>query len=281
MGRQKRSFNTYQKINTIFNRDINGIIMPYDGYVDPIFNWFENCKFRCEEKVDGTNIRFEIVPEFTYSAIDDYVEALSGVKFNIFYKGKTDNAQIPKMLDKFIKETYTEDVILYGLGIKKFIRVEEFQDYGWENTDDIPKMWTIYSEGYGHRIQACGDNYLIDSNKVIGFDVKVTNRNGSEVYLLLDERDEILNKMGMPIVPIIGYFTIPEAIEYVKKGYKSRIAEANSDFIAEGFVCKTPDNILDRYGNRIVFKVKTCDWNKYFNQYGTYDKVEQILNEHY
>lgn len=31
MGKQKRSENTYQKINTIFKRDINNIIMPYDN----------------------------------------------------------------------------------------------------------------------------------------------------------------------------------------------------------------------------------------------------------
>ena len=35
MGKQKRSPNTYQKIDTIFKRDINNIIMPFDGLVSP------------------------------------------------------------------------------------------------------------------------------------------------------------------------------------------------------------------------------------------------------
>ena len=35
MGKQKRSENTYQKINTIFKRDINNIIMPYDSFTLP------------------------------------------------------------------------------------------------------------------------------------------------------------------------------------------------------------------------------------------------------
>ena len=35
MGIQKRSANTYTKINTVFFRDTNNIIMPYDSLVSP------------------------------------------------------------------------------------------------------------------------------------------------------------------------------------------------------------------------------------------------------
>ena len=299
MGRQKRSENTYQKINTIFMRDINNIIMPYDGYVDPVLTWLENCKFRCEEKVDGTCMRIEVVTNFNMCA--DYeteplipthetlTAMVTGVSFEVRFRGKTDNAQIPKKLLAFMQKTYTPDVVLNALGLKETIPVSEFEEHNWgvkndktgEFTPDInlvPKMWTIYGEGYGVGIQACGGNYLKDENRIIGFDVKVTPQNGQPIYLLKDAVDDILTKMGMPIVPTIGYFTIPEAVEYVKNGFKSLVAEDNSDFIAEGLVCKSPDGILDRRGNRIVFKVKNCDWNKYFAKYGTYDKVDQVAN---
>ena len=289
MGKQKRSENTYQKINTLFKRDINNIIMPYDGFVDPALEWLKDCKFECSEKVDGTNVRFEVIstPEFK----DDIDDIFIGATFTVQYKGKTDNTNLPKMLEKFMKETYTEEVIFNALGIKKFVPVSEFEERKWGVVDKnnvftpmfscVPKMYTIYGEGYGVKIQAAGGNYLKDSNKVIGFDVKVSRFDGSEVYLLNENRDNIMNKMNMPIVPTIGYFTIQEAIDYVKNGFVSVVAENNKNFIAEGLVCKSPVGLKNRQGQRIIFKVKTCDWNKYFNRYNTYDKVEQIPNPEY
>ena len=285
--KQERSKNTYQKINTLFKRDVNNIIMPYEDFVDPALEWLKDCKFECSEKVDGTNVRFEV------SSMPKYEnDELVGVSFSVEYKGKTDNAVIPKMLEDFMKTTYTPDVIFNGLGIKEFVPVSEFFEHNWlaidENTKEaipdinrVPKMYTIYGEGYGAKIQACGSQYLKDSNKVIGFDVKVTSNNGDELYLLSKNRDEIMNKMGMPIVPTIGYFTIQEAINYVKRGFVSHVAENNKDFIAEGLVCKSPVGLKNRQGQRIIFKVKTCDWNKYFNHYGTYDKVDQKPNTLY
>lgn len=295
MGKQKRSENTYQKINTIFMRDENNIIMPYAGYVDPVLTWLENCKFRCEEKVDGTNMRIEVVTQTVAKIVHsedpnvEDCEILDGVSFEVRFKGKTDNAQIPKKLLAFMEKKYTPDVVLPALGLKDFIPESEFEAHNWgikndktgEFTPDytlVPKMWTVYGEGYGVGIQACGGNYLRNENKIVGFDVKVTPQNGMPIYLLKDAVDDILTKMGMPIVETVGYFTIPEAIEYVKKGFKSFIAEENPDFMAEGLVCKAPDGILDRRGNRIVFKVKTCDWDKYFAKYRTYDKVDQTPN---
>lgn len=285
--KQERSKNTYQKINTLFKRDVNNIIMPYEDFVDPAFEWLKDCKFECSEKVDGTNVRFEV------SSMPKYEnDELVGVSFSVEYKGKTDNAVLPKMLEDFMKTTYTPDVIFNGLGIKEFVPVSEFFEHNWLALDEkskeaipdinrVPKMYTIYGEGYGAKIQACGSQYLKDSNKVIGFDVKVTSNNGDELYLLNKNRDEIMNKMGMPIVPTIGYFTIQEAINYVKRGFVSHVAENNKGFIAEGLVCKSPVGIKNRQGQRIIFKVKTCDWNKYFNRYGTYDKVDQKPNTLY
>ena len=57
--------------------------------------------------------------------------------------------------------------------------------------------------------------------------------------------------------------------------------ENNKAFIAEGLVCKSPVGLKNRQGQRIIFKVKTCDWNKYFNRYGTYNKVDQKPNTLY
>ena len=102
MGKQKRSENTYQKINTIFKRDINNIIMPYDNFTLPEFEWLRNCKFDATIKIDGTNMRIEVYPQITDKLCNGTVSLSCGIAI----KGKTDNANIPPMLDDFMWKTY-------------------------------------------------------------------------------------------------------------------------------------------------------------------------------
>ena len=281
MGKQKRSENTYQKINTIFKRDANNVIMPYDEFAVPELEWLRDCKFDAEEKVDGMNTRIEVTREFITSDIGNNI----GIKWNVTYKGKTDNAQIPKMLYTYLTTELTEDKVLNALGLSKEMYVTDklMQEKTWSvlNTQfnvyeldetKIPKRYTLYGEGFGAGIQSGG--YYRKDNSFIGFDVKVDN-----MYLLRENRDEIFKKLGVDIVPFIGTFTVDEAIEFVKKGFNSKVAE--EPHLAEGLVLRTPMGLKTRRGERIIFKVKTCDFNKYFVKYGTYDKVDQPKNENY
>ena len=281
MGKQKRSENTYQKINTIFKRDANNVIMPYDEFAVPELEWLRDCKFDAEEKVDGTNTRIEVTREFIKSDIGNNI----GIKWNVTYKGKTDNAQIPKMLYAYLTTELTEDKVLNALGLSKemYVTDELMQEKTWSvlNTQfnvyeldetKIPKRYTLYGEGFGAGIQSGG--YYRKDNSFIGFDVKVDN-----IYLLRENRDEIFKKLGVDIVPFMGTFTVDEAIEFVKKGFNSKVAEESH--LAEGLVLRTPIGLQSRRGERIIFKVKTCDFQKYFNTYGTYDKVDQPKNENY
>ena len=261
----KRSENTYQKINTIFKRDTNNIIMPYDEFAVPELEWLRNCKFDATEKIDGTNIRIEVTPTIS----DDG----SLITFEVSYRGKTDNADIPKHLDAFLKETYTEDKVLASLGLPKVVTQEVMKEKNWTAFGDIP-MYTIYGEGYGVKIQS-GGNYIRNGVGFIVFDVKVGN-----VYLLREAMESIAEKLGAPVVPYMGQFTIDEAIDFVRKGFKSTIAE-NPDYDAEGLVLKTPSGLMTRRGERIIFKIKTCDFRKYRAKYGTDDRVEQYQNPKY
>lgn len=281
MSKQKRSENTYQKINTIFKRDANNIIMPYDEFALPELEWMRDCKFDAEEKLDGTNSRIEVTREFIISDIGN----IDGIRWNVSYKGKTDNAQIPKMAYAYLTTVLTEDKVLNSLGLTKemYVNDELMKENEWStlneqfnvytiNETKIPKRYTLYGELYGAGIQSGG--YYRKDNSFIGFDVKV-----DDMYLLRENRDEIFNKLGVDIVPFVGKFTIDEAIEYVKKGFNSNIAEETH--LAEGLVLRTPMGLKNRKGERIIFKIKTCDFQKYFSKYGTYDKVDQPKNEFY
>lgn len=274
MGKQKRSENTYQKINTIFMRDAKNVIMPYEPFVKPEFEYLRGLKWRGEEKVDGTNMRIEVTKEEVW---DDPMEpsVLEGVKFNVRIAGKTDNAQIPKNLLKHIQEKYPNEKVFAALGLKEFIPVDEWEEHKWNSYEDIPNIYTIYGEGYGEGIQS-GGWYIKGGNEFIVFDVKVNN-----IYLKTDARDEIATKLGAPIVPLKGYFTLDEAIDYVRKGFRSEVAENPDAKMAEGLVLRTDLGLRDRMGERLIVKVKYEDFQKYRAVYGTDDPVEQPKNENY
>ena len=278
---QKRSENTYQKINTIFMRDAKNVIMPYDGFTEPEFEYLRGLKWRGECKIDGTNMRIEVTKAEVW---DDPMEPskLEGVEFTVRFAGKTDNAQIPPKLQKFMEENYPDEKVFAALGLKKFIPVEEWVEHKWVTSDGItpsydaiPEIYTIYGEGYGAGIQKAGGNYISNGVGFIVFDVKV-----NDIYLLTSARDEIATKLGAPIVPFMGYFTIDEAIDFVRKGFKSTIAE-NKEFIAEGLVLRTDLGLRNRMGKRLIVKVKYEDFQKYRNVYGTDEKVDQPKNEKY
>jgi len=280
MGKQKRSENTYQKINTIFMRDAKNVIMPFEPFTEPEFEYLRGLKWRGEEKIDGTNMRIEVTKEavegYNPNSIDPDATKIIGVKFNVHIAGKTDNAQIPKNLLKHMQEKYTDEKVFASLGLKEFIPVDEWEnEHNWLSYDQIPNIYTIYGEGYGEGIQS-GGWYIKGGNEFIVFDVKV-----NDIYLKTDARDEIATKLGAPIVPLMGYFTLDEAIDFVRKGFRSKVAENPDAKMAEGLVLRTDLGLRNRMGKRLIVKVKYEDFQKYRAVYGTDDKVDQPKNEKY
>lgn len=283
MGKQKRSENTYQKINTIFMRDAKNVIMPYEHFTEPEFEYLRHNKWQASEKIDGMNIRIEVKKESVYSEVNSIEDIgnIIGVKFTVRIAGKTDNAQIPKNLLKHMQEKYPNEKVLAALELKEFIPVEEWAEHKWvddkgnPNVSQIPTMYTIYGEGYGEGIQS-GGWYIKGGNEFIVFDVKV-----NDIYLKTEARDEIATKLGAPIVPLIGYFTLDEAIDYVRKGFRSVVAENPEAKMAEGLVLRTDLGLRNRMGKRLIVKVKYEDFQKYRAVYGTDDPVEQPKNENY
>ena len=277
MEKQKRSENTYQKINTLYKRDINNIIMQHYEWSCPEFEYLRKLPWDATEKIDGTNMRIEVIQT---PMLKPESEDIIGVQFDVTFKGKTDNAQIPPHLEKYMKETFDENRVLYSLGIEKYIPIENWAEHGWcvskEDLtpvyDKIPLKYTIYGEGYGMKIQKGGGRYLSNSVSFIGFDVKV-----NDMYLLRDNAMEVFKKLGADTVPYLAQMTIDEAIEKVRKGFVSAISEDRT-LMAEGIVLSSPLGLKNRRGERLIVKIKYMDFVKYRNKYGTDDKVEQTPN---
>lgn len=219
----------YQKIQTLFKRDERNIIIP-DQFTYPEFEVLKDLKWECTEKIDGTNIRIELAS--SGNSEDGIIMS---------FKGRTDKANIPEHLLTKLNWLFDREHLMEALNI-----TDETQNC------DI----TLYGEGYGAKIQK-GGNYISNDVNFILFDVKV-----GKWWLDREAIKDIANKLGINAVPLMGYMTIPEAIEYVKRGFKSTIAE-NKDYDAEGLVLKAPCGLLKRDGERLITKIKTVDFRKY------------------
>ena len=219
----------YQKIQTLFKRDERNIIIP-DQFTYPEFEVLKDLKWECTEKIDGTNIRIEL--ESSGNPEDGIIMS---------FKGRTDKAVIPEHLLTKLNWLFDRERLMEVLNI----------------TDETQNCnITLYGEGYGAKIQK-GGNYISNDVNFILFDVKI-----GKWWLDRESIKDIADKLGINAVPLMGYMTIPEAIEYVKKGFKSTIAE-NKDYGAEGLVLKTPCGLLKRDGERLITKIKTVDFRKY------------------
>ena len=186
----------YQKIQTLFKRDEKNIIIP-SMFTLPEFEYLKDCKWEATEKIDGTNMRVEL--------------GLDNNDYEMHFKGRTDKAEIPKHLLEKMHNLFDEDKLI---------------DYFYpEDKNEIPNI-TLYGEGYGMKIQK-GGNYIKNDVDFILFDVRVGNW-----WLSREACEKIASDFNLKIVPIIGYMTLQEAIDFVKKGFKKRFLVITSAFLA-------------------------------------------------
>ena len=234
----------YQKINTLFKRDSKNIIIP-SQYTCEEFNYLKNNLWECTEKVDGTNIRIYVTMEAG--------EGENSWIYSVTIKGRTKRAQLPSRLVKKLESIFFE--VDWAKVFPTLTPVDTV---------------CIYGEGYGAGIQKCGRRYISNDVNFILFDVKFNER-----WLKRKDCEDIAKKCNINIVPLIGYMTIPQAIEFVKKGFKSKISE-DKDLNAEGLVLRTTCGLRFRNGERIITKIKTCDFDKFEAVYGDNPKPQKV-----
>jgi len=223
--------NLYTKINTLYKRDMSKPRNPMilGEFSEPEFELLKDLKWRGEEKIDGRNSSCAWWP----------------IPRIIQMRGKTENAVIPTHLLTRMQEIFTEEVLQKTFGVETEAGIV------------YPECVEIFGEGYGFKIQK-GGNYIKDHCDFILFDVRVTTNEGV-LWLTREACEDIAKKLNIKIVPVVGYFTIEEAENFVKKGFKSLVAE-NKDYVAEGLVLKAPCGLLNRRGKRLVTKIKYCDY---------------------
>lgn len=215
---------TYTKINTLYKRNEKGMIMLGD-FSRPEFEYLYNVKWKAFEKVDGTNMSY-------------YWDG-----HNMQIHGKSENASIPSRLLTVMEGLLNEDKLREVFPIK----------YD-ENGNEVPFMVRIYGEGYGVGIQKCGGSYIQKNNHFRVFDIKI-----NDFWLEWDNVLDICSKLGLDVVQSYGEMTLAEAEEFVKNGFFSPIAE-NKELKAEGLVLRPLVQFTNRMGERVMVKIKTCDY---------------------
>ncbi len=108
----------------------------------------------------------------------------------------------------------------------------------------------LYGEGFGAGIQK-GGNYGPDKAFIL-FDVMVDN-----LWLEWDNVQDIADSLSIEAVPLFGYGTLYDAVDWVRGGILSHIASAVP---AEGIVARPVVELQDRFGQRIILKIKHKDF---------------------
>lgn len=138
---------TYNKIETVFNRDIEGTKrLIIDSYRNETVEYLKNNIWQFTEKIDGTNIRVHW---------DGH---------NVEFGGRTDRAQIPNHLLSKLKE-------LFGT-----LEAEELFEQTFGEKDVI-----LFGEGYGAKIQNGGE-YRSDVSFIL-FDVMINGNYQSREWV--------------------------------------------------------------------------------------------------
>ena len=212
---------TYEKIETVFKRDAEGTkkLIP-NKYRNETVEYLKDSMWYFTEKIDGTNIR------------------VMWDGHNVSFGGRTDKAQIPKHLLKYLEEKF------------KTTEVEELFEQTFGEKEVI-----LFGEGYGCKIQN-GGAYRDDVSFIL-FDVLIGDNYQSRECVV-----ETAKMFNVEVVPVILRGTIKEGIEFVMGHHKSSIGNA----WMEGLVGRPNVELRDRTGNRVIVKIKWEDFKHWSDE---------------
>lgn len=213
----------YDKIKTLYKRDEKFKVtneLSMAEFAIPA-NWY------VAEKIHGQNIRI------------DWCNS------KVTFGTRTAVGDIPKELAEFLLPIFTQ---------------EKMQEY----FSDEPV--TLFGEGYGAGINKGGD--LSTTKRFMLFDVFIPARpiQGDQMrdyWLSIPDVDKCAEFFGCDKQPWIATdLTLEEITDRVQRGILSRIAIQNTgkEVKSEGVVCRTHPEMWTRYGERLMFKLKTKDF---------------------
>jgi hypothetical protein len=172
----------YTKIDTIFERDINGTKKLIEGkFRDKTVEFLKDNEWICTEKIDGTNI---------------------GIVWDghaVSYQGRTEKSKIPADLLDTLNECF-------GGSINEELFEQKF--------GEMPII--LFGEGHGRGIQS-KRGYKFKP-KFILFDAYLPEK---DLWMGRESIEDIAQTFAIEAVPIVMRATLQEAVDFVKTKPKS------------------------------------------------------------
>lgn len=218
----------YWKINSLWKRDKDTNKIIEGSYACPEFEALN--RWRCFEKIDGTNIRIEWNWERKELSEGIFMTG----ELNLQFKGRTDAAMIPPHLLKYLQETFTKEKMAAIF------------------PPDKAMHGILFGEGYGQKIQSCGGLYA-DGVGFVLFDIVV-----GQWVLQADDAINIAKSLDIPFVPDLGIKTTQEVVDVVKSNPMSLLSKYPQ--VMEGVVCIPEPLMLFRNRTPIKMKLKCKDY---------------------
>jgi hypothetical protein len=272
---------TYTKINTLYKR------YQFDSKECPNKEWlkFKNiiimgnfsnkeagylfdCMWEAYSKIDGTNSKIAFFP------------STGEIKVG----GKTDNASSQhgqfEMLAQIASKIQPGLVRMFPKETAKFVPVKSKETNKvqyWDATDplglttvtpmkngqyitqleEVPVY--IYGEYFGAGIQKGGGRYIQNGNDFVVFDIRQQGW-----WLPRENRNAICFELGLKTVPYLGHMTLRQIEEMVMNGFRTKYeGAADPTLLEEGIVARPVIPLCDGRGERIIVKVKLCDYLDY------------------
>ena len=182
------------------------------------------------------------MPEFGFLAKNEWhwTEKVDGTNVRVHWNaekvtfgGRTEDAQMPLFLVHQLERLFPR------INFQTHFPAPDFTDV------------MLFGEGYGAKIQKGGGNYNPTGCDFVLFDVMVGG-----VYLERHNVEDVAQKMGLRVVPILGKGTLEDAIAMTKAGFDSTWGP----FKAEGLVMRPAAELFTRRGHRLITKVKQRDF---------------------
>ena len=265
----------YQKINTLYRRYAfdtkdcpnkkwlklrNKIIL--GEFSDKEAEYLFDCLWEATSKVDGTNSKIAFFPSTQEIKVGGKTDNASSMHGQFEMLQEIADRIKPMLCEMFPKEcarfTEVKD------GNKAVYWDKEFYDVTTPNSngmygvelEEVPIY--IYGEYYGEGIQKCGKRYIEKGNNFKVFDICQQGW-----WIPKEMRDEMCAKLGLDTVPFLGVMTLRDIERMVKDGFATKVdGAADPTMIEEGIVARPIVPLKNGRGDRIIVKVKYCDYKE-------------------
>ena len=218
------SFTKYEKFSSPFKKDDKYLNTEELAQYLPIGNWIKT------EKIDGTNIRIIL----TKPDEEGNRETLIGSR-------------------KLVLNPEDKGSKIYMSCLKE-VNLHKIAEY----FKDVNSTVIIYGEGYGAGVQK-GGIYSKEKDYRV-FDIRIGKAYQDFEYVKKVCVDNQLNLV--PVYSDVDEITYKECLETLRNFDKTLITDGDGGK-PEGLVYKFEPVLLNKYGERLLFKVKFKDFNEF------------------